>query len=344
MTSRTISAPASATLNLCRWVAAFYVVLHHLASLFGWRELPGGFLFAFGQEAVIVFFLMSGFVIFVNEKDRALNPKGYYLRRLRRIYPLIILAMITSCVVYYLNGTLFSEFSWSELFGTLLALQDRSSLQPGVMVEPFLDNTPLWSLSYEILFYLIFPPVLAFWNRNKDLNTHIICALCVLLYVTYIFFPNHFSRVIAYFLIWWCGAMAGNAYLLGHRNIWAIRAELAWLGLLVLIIVACVAAIGFKMPGYYPFLHLRHFGSALLFVIIFFGPIGITVSKLSMQLAGLSAAFASVSYGIYVLHYPLLVQWDWGQKNYLAAGALLIGLSWFGERKLNEWLPKAPSA
>jgi peptidoglycan/LPS O-acetylase OafA/YrhL len=50
-------------LEFGRGFAAFYVLMHHLRPL---RDTPFDILFRFGQEAVILFFLVSGFVIYLS--------------------------------------------------------------------------------------------------------------------------------------------------------------------------------------------------------------------------------------------------------------------------------------
>ena len=144
-------------LDVVRVVAALLVVMQHV----------GPYHFAFlgplnrlGQEAVMIFFLLSGFVIYANEHNRLHDLKGYYLRRMRRIYPTFLIALFVTALIAYANGTLARDFSWWELWGNLAALQDISALKPGVIVSPFLGNDPLWSLSHEIFFYAVFPVVI----------------------------------------------------------------------------------------------------------------------------------------------------------------------------------------
>lgn len=71
-TQRKLSPNVKAGLNVARSAAALYVVAHHAVQIPG----PMGAIFSFGQEAVLVFFLLSGFVIFANERDRSARPRG----------------------------------------------------------------------------------------------------------------------------------------------------------------------------------------------------------------------------------------------------------------------------
>lgn len=234
-----LSARLKASLDTARGTAALYVVLHHLANARGWSN-GIGMVFRFGQEAVLIFFLLSGFVIFANERSRAKNPRGYYLRRIRRIYPTLLAAIAFSTLVYLDNRTFFASFHWEELLGTVLGVQDISSLKPGVVVGPYLNNEPLWSLSYELAFYVVFPLVLRLWLRDPLLTNHAIGFVCCAAYAIYMVVPNHWCLVAAYYLIWWCGAMAANGYLRGCRNICSMMVSLCWLLALTLIAAAGV--------------------------------------------------------------------------------------------------------
>jgi peptidoglycan/LPS O-acetylase OafA/YrhL len=331
----------TASLDAARACAAFYVVAHHVANAKGHSRG----IFMFGQEAVLVFFLLSGFVIFANERERALRPFGFYLRRLRRIYPALIVAMTASTAVAIDNGALTRDFRWSELLGSLFALQDNTALKPGVIVGPYLGNDPLWSLSYELAFYAVFPFTLRLWTISKDGAVHLIGALSCASYVAYALAPNHWSLVGAYFLVWWGGAMAANAYLEGKRSFLAMKPAMGWLAALCAIAAATAVLSGeFKSFSYYPGLPLRHFLVALLMLALFFGPIGKSLSRLTPRLKDSAAFLASVSYGVYVLHYPLLIQSKRAGTTigWLSMAALLLISSYFADRWLSRALPRAP--
>lgn len=271
-----------AGLDAARACAACYVVLHHVANARGFSHGAGLFL-RFGQEAVILFFLLSGFVIFANENVRALHPRGYFLRRVRRIYPVLLAAMLVSTIVFVADGEFGMRFSWLEFFGSLLALQDISALKPGVMVDPYLGNSPLWSLSYEVVFYAVFPYVLMQWRKQPQLVNHMVGGVCCALYVFFNLKPNHLLLVGAYFLIWWCGAMAANADMLGYRSVKGMLDSLLWLVALSGIAALMVFATGYHGLGVYPFLQLRHFAVAALMLVVLFSPFGKTLCTFALR-------------------------------------------------------------
>lgn len=345
MKQRVLSPVVMAGLDAARAAAAFYVVIHHVANAYGMSHGPG-LLFRFGQEAVLIFFLLSGFVIFANERTRALHPRGYYLRRLRRIYPPLLVAMAVSTAVALDNGDFATRFSVGELLGTLASLQDISVLKPGVIVDPYLGNDPLWSLSYELLFYLIFPAILIGWTRRPAMTGHLIGLSCCVCYVAFALAPNHFTLVGAYFLVWWAGAMAARAYVEGRRNVLGIGSAFAWVVVLCAIAAAVVVIEGRgRGIGFYPVLPLRHFAVGAVMLAVFFGPVGAFIARRLSGGARVFTAIASISYGVYVLHYPLLVDWQraQGAVGLMLGGVLLVALAWLVELRLPRLLPRAPA-
>lgn len=341
MSQKVISARTTALLDFLRALAAVYVVLHHVAVHRGWDH-GAGMIFRFGQEAVVVFFLLSGFVIFANEYHRATIGFGYFYRRIRRIYPCLLVAMAVSTGVAYWDGSLASGFSLRELIGSLLAAQDISALKPGVIVDPYLGNDPLWSLSYEIIFYLIFPLALSAWKRWPSETTWIVGIVSTLSYVGFAAMPNHVLLVLAYYQVWWCGAMCAQAYLSGARTPLELKLPISWL-----IVLCAVAGIvtwiqGYRGLGIHPFLEFRHFVVSLVFILVGFGPIGRILGSLSQRIEMPMKAVAGISYGLYVLHYPLLVRSSYSESvlGLIVMTFVLIAVSFFADAYLNRHLPK----
>lgn len=334
--SASVSARTISLLNFARGGAATYVVLHHLANHHGWSSQGAGLLLRFGQEAVLVFFLLSGFVIFSNERDRVSPPFPYFWRRIRRIYPTLLVALLVSTAVAADNGSLSREFHVTELIGTLLGLQDISKLKPGVIVDPYLGNDPLWSLSYELAFYFAFPFVIWLWRRNSKVLEHGIGIVSCAAYIIYALAPNHLALVTSYFLVWWCGAAVAERYQRGHRSYRSLGAPLYWM-----VALCCVAGIvaiwtGPQSVGVYPVLPLRHFAVALALTVLLFSSCGAKLADLLLPAAPAASSLASISYGLYVLHFPLLVLWDRAQTipGILLASVTLIYCAYLADLKL----------
>ncbi len=339
VSERRLDARVRAGLDVARAAAAVYVILHHIVQVNG----PIGVAFSFGQEAVLVFFLLSGFVIFANERDRSARPRGYYLRRVRRIYPPMVFAMIVSTALWGV-GLIPGVPSPSEALATLFALQDVSALKPGVIADPYLGNSPLWSLSYEIAFYAIFPLVMALWRRSELAARTLVPAVAVVAYGSYLVAPNHLSLVVAYFLIWWAGAMAAHLYITHRMSLRYARPEI--IGLLALITVTGlgVAMYDYEGLGLFPFLMLRHSAFVVVLFLLLFSPIRSWLAALSFRVATPAASVAGISYGLYVLHYPLLVQTGANTSigGFVLAATATVLLAWIADKGLARVLPRAP--
>ncbi len=210
---------------------------------------------------VITFFLLSGFVIFYNEAG---GRPGYWGRRTKRIYP------------------------------TLLGLQDEASLKPGVLMAPFLGNSPLWSLSYGLWFYAAFPLALRLFNAAPVRTNHAIGIARTLLYASFIVSPNHFSQVGSYFLLRWAGAVAADSYQKGRPF---PQTVLAWM--LVWCKVALIPVV--MAPGKFganPILPLRHMAVGLAMIMLAHSPLRHWLARLAQPTARLAYAAASISFEI----------------------------------------------
>ena len=199
-------------MDLMRGVAALAVLASHLRSVFIIDpgdvpslsvELRGMYLLTgFGHEAVVVFFVLSGFfigtsVLGAKERDDW-SWRSYLLRRFTRLYVVLVPALILTAAIdragihlfgahNVYGGSLSAPYiSWedarltsqpSSFLGNLLFLQ-------GIAVAPYGTNGPLWSLGYEFWSYVLFP-VLVFTFaarvpvRARVLGTVIASALIV---------------------------------------------------------------------------------------------------------------------------------------------------------------------
>lgn len=331
---------AAVYVTISHWVLYMSFVPHSVKKMF----------FSFGQEMVVLFFMLSGFSIYLSFSHYPkISFRQFFLKRFRRIYIPFFIAILVSIVIYYLNGTLESKFSWWELGGNLLMLQDNSELKPGTIVEPFLENLPLWTLSYEWWFYLLFFPLSQFlfnWKNVKN-RTYVILIFSALSHIFYLILPNHFALLCSYFVIWWSGLELAFIYLrYGNFSNRQVKPILISLFLMCLLTAIPVIAIAPKIRlGYYPFLVFRHY-----FVALSVTTIAIRWSRINWvyfdEVLGIFAKIAPISYAIYLLHYPLLIRWDltpYISNFWLGSAfkfAIIIALSYLIEIKLQPSLSK----
>jgi len=162
-----------AILDSLRGLAALIVVFHHvfvynIAALeqaleqVPWLLSALNFVSNLNHLAVLFFFVLSGFAIALATQKLDLTQNQdtnvYLYRRFRRILPLYWIAIGFTCLIGMLNGNYWSNDSYSvvNLIGNLLFLQTSDKIG-AYWFSPYGLNGPLWSLSYELFFYLFFP-------------------------------------------------------------------------------------------------------------------------------------------------------------------------------------------
>lgn len=195
-------------LDALRFIAAFMVILSHGRNTFfpAYADLPATqhnvFTMAFtmfcrmGHEAVIVFFVLSGFLVggrgFEKIIGGTMNVGSYAIDRFARITPPLLAAImfyfVTSCAI---PGT---PFSWVTAIGNLFSLQ-------GIFCESLVS--PFWSLSYEVWFYIVLGALAVLLMAKKD--GKIIMGLIAFVAATSVFV---LGLKMHYLLIWMMGAVA----------------------------------------------------------------------------------------------------------------------------------------
>lgn len=168
-------------LDLVRFLAAVAVLLTHLA----YKRFTGGLIIewrTYGNDAVMVFFVLSGFVIAhtVATRDRAFGP--YVLNRCARLYSVAVPAIVLTVVLDHLgraiNPALYDGFWFqgSDPLGRVLhALSFTNELWFN-SVRLF-TNGPYWSLGYEFWYYMIFAAAVFFSGPRRVILLAALLAL-----------------------------------------------------------------------------------------------------------------------------------------------------------------------
>ena len=111
-----------------------------------------------GHAGVDLFFVLSGFLIYRMLLGRPRPFGGFLARRVQRLYPafLVVLALQLGIALASASGGGLPAGGWERarlLLANLLLLPGIFPIEPIVIVA--------WSLSYEMAFYLILPPLVA---------------------------------------------------------------------------------------------------------------------------------------------------------------------------------------
>lgn len=145
-------------LDLVRLIAACLVVIYHASSPFLVdRQLP---LSGYGHTAVILFFVLSGYVIAYATDTREQSARDYALSRLSRIWSLAVPAILLT-ILFDLAGEALApsvyvghtthDHALLRIASSFLFLNEVWS----VSIMTF-SNTAYWSLNYEAWFYVLF--------------------------------------------------------------------------------------------------------------------------------------------------------------------------------------------
>lgn len=160
------------SLDSLRGIAALIVVFYHCSlvvpgvypSLLS--NLPMRVVLA-GPEAVYVFFVLSGFVLYLSLQRHDRDTwRVFAARRLARLYPPVVGAVLVSAALFVLvaPGPMpalqgwFTDLSWSEPLSLELLAGHFLLLDPNRFHT--LDN-PMWSLVVEVRLSLLFPFIAA---------------------------------------------------------------------------------------------------------------------------------------------------------------------------------------
>lgn len=146
-------------IQLSRGIAAFFVLFDHATRIIDQSLFKG--LLMVGGCGVDFFFVLSGFIIlYINYERRAQSVYlGEYLRRrLLRIYPIywVYTTVVVGIYVTLLHFPHYHQlqFSWFSL--NSLTLIQAFVLWPNTEFGVGIPLPVAWTLSFEIMFYLIF--------------------------------------------------------------------------------------------------------------------------------------------------------------------------------------------
>jgi peptidoglycan/LPS O-acetylase OafA/YrhL len=221
-----LATPFSLYLDAVRFLAAVLVLLTHYVQFGLVGGSAAGFLPMAGHEAVIVFFVLSGFVIAYSTLSRQVSPRDYAAARLSRIYsvalPVVLLAFACAAVVAQLFGPgLSPDYVLHKAYIYLpLHLLFMGNMWQLSEVPPWLG--PYWSLGYEAWYYVLFGALCFLRGRRRLLGAALVLA--VMGYQMWLLFP-----------VWAAGVWLYRR--LGRRTVSLPAARIGWLASIVLLVV-----------------------------------------------------------------------------------------------------------
>jgi len=166
-------------LDIVRFLAAISVLLSHADV----RDIIATDIFpvSFGHNAVIVFFMLSGYVIAYVADTRERTPRAFWVSRFARIYSVALPVMLLTPVLDLVGGGIDLEkykiasthdYWWIRMGASLVFMNELWF----VSIMPF-SNSPYWSLCYEMCYYVLFSVYCFERGRRRAILLTILCLI-----------------------------------------------------------------------------------------------------------------------------------------------------------------------
>jgi peptidoglycan/LPS O-acetylase OafA/YrhL len=348
-----LPAPQLDALTGIRGIAAWFVVLFHM-RLSMTALLPAGAIAVLGKGylAVDLFFMLSGFVMWLNygarfaERGLSEAPR-FWWKRFARVWPLhaaVFAGLALFALVLLATGRDASHYPFAQLPAQLLLVQNWG------FTHALTWNDPAWSISTELAAYIMFPfAALAMpWRKLRPIALAACAALlCAALFALFAAFGKTSLGVdVPQFGLWRCLAEFALGMVLcrlwqelrGRRA--ALAAYAVGAAAVVLGVLAGLPGIAFVPAG---------LAALLLGLALDRGPVARARGCRPLR------ALGDASYATYLIHYPLLtlyklgfvdqtVQLTWADAAAFLALVLVASLAiyrWF-EKPVQRWLHVHP--
>lgn len=151
-----VSRSFSIYLDLVRFTAAFLVFISHSnRRLISETIIPAS---SYGHSAVIIFFVLSGFVIAYVTSTKERDLASYVTARFSRVYsvaiPAILITLIADAIGRHLYLDLYDS-PWDQFVVRTVASLAMLNEVWQISITSF-SNVPYWSICYEVWYYVAF--------------------------------------------------------------------------------------------------------------------------------------------------------------------------------------------
>jgi len=281
-----------------RGLAVLIVFISHAANE---GLLPYFFGHGFGQIGVMIFFLLSGFLmahLYISEDFNRVNVRKYILARIGRVVPLYFMVVFLSVLVsIYEPDFVFNLTDSSTVFRALAFID-----------APYI----FWTIPVEVQFYFIF---IGFWFiYKKNYRPTVLVLFFVLtlvpsifLYAMYFKMPHIISLYSPAFFLGLLTALMHkkmvNSILI--KKIMAVRYNLI-IFLVFLNLPILREQYGFISSGS---MYLRTWGDPITWCIVYSLFVCAVLSPMNVDLLNKNMLMylGTISYGFYLIHYPVLM-------------------------------------
>ncbi len=278
------------SIEAIRGFAAIYVLLGHIVllykpySYFPKSQFVMKTIFGYGHEAVILFFIVSGFSIYYSSRFTNFKNKDelklYFYKWFRRIYPIFFISLLLALLVLYITGLS------SDLNRNILSFLFLTDISRGSIANPIPTNFPIWSLTYEVFYYILYPILLLGIHKfGLKKVTGLVIIVSFIASLFYFFgYPNYFSNVLQYYWTWMAGVIIADLKI----NKKSIKFSL---------LRGCLVLSMAFMITFEKIAVLRDWAWALFFCIIFIS-FFVIISKISFKLKIVNFLISLIAIGV----------------------------------------------
>jgi peptidoglycan/LPS O-acetylase OafA/YrhL len=310
----------SPALDLIRFIAAVLVLVNHVrtAVINSYAMLPASqhnevtaslfFLTRLGHEAVLIFFVLSGLLVgsalIERTSQGSFDLRRYAINRCSRIFvPLVPACLFAALVQFVVAPT--APAPWA-IACNMIGLN-------GVLCETLPTNPPLWSLSYEIGFYVIGGCLALMWSGRSTVTAFLALTAALIAFSVLEF---------RYLVVW----------LLGAVSMYAFRPKLAKPQLLISLALIGLGVVTYQLSRESRTLAVLSVDKPVSEMLIAIGIAGVLpmllarrVSEVLSPVAGFAKAAAARSFSLYLFHYPVNQLLDLVVPTYNRMGLAAVG-------------------
>ena len=150
------------SIDILRALALFMICFYH------WFSYMGTYI------GVVIFFALSGYLVTSGLLQKDFSVWKFIKRRMEKIYPsLIVVVMVSSVVVFFINGGL----EWKYKMSAFASIAGLNNIYQIVSKMSYFDNfgmimplTHVWALSFQLQMYILFPFILKGLKKMKLQN------------------------------------------------------------------------------------------------------------------------------------------------------------------------------
>tara|TARA_B100001564_G_C20664167_1_gene682954 strand:- start:2729 stop:3745 length:1017 start_codon:yes stop_codon:yes gene_type:complete len=287
-----------ASLELLRFLSSISVVIFHYKNiLINNRlnlisELPFNkilnLFYTYGYYGVHIFFSISGFIFAYTYLEKNISAKKFFVNRFSRLYPLHFLTLLIIVFFEILDPNFFKNYNeinniYNDIYHFILQIFFISSWG---FENGHSFNTPIWSVSIEIILYIIF------FLSMRFLKYYISLIIIFILFALYKI-PLFQIKYIEFAVLFFSGVFVYQM----------INFDKKKLQLIISIFILTISLVGnFKILLFAP---------SLIMVII------LLEKDIPLKIRSTFINLGSITYSTYLIHYPILIFILMMENNFL---------------------------